>query len=66
MSLAEPTEQNSSEKFDDNKDVRISTVRDSKITIITASALLAGGKLSTALTKMTLQEDRQDMRVKNV
>ncbi len=66
MGLAELTEQNDSEEVDDDEDVRLLAVRGRKITITTASAIPASGKLSIASTKVTLPEGMQDVRVKKV
>ncbi len=66
MGLAEPTKQSGSEEVDDDEDVRVSAVRDRKITTTIASAILVGGKLSTASSKVTLPEGGQDVRVKKV
>ncbi len=66
MGLAEPTEESSSEEVDDDEDVRVSTVRGRKITTTIANAIPAGGKLSTASSKVTLLEGGQDVRVKKV
>lgn len=66
MGLAKFTEYNGSKKVDNNKDVRVSVVRGRKIPITTTSVIFVGGKLSAALTKMTLQETGQNMRVKNI
>ena len=56
MSLAKSTEQSGSKKVDDNKDVKVSAVKDRKITTITTNAIPAGGKLLMALIKETLLE----------
>ena len=67
MGLAEPTEQSGAEEVDDDEDVRVSAVRGRKITTTTASTIPAGGRLSTASTKMTLPvSGGQDVRVKKV
>ncbi len=66
MGLAEPIEQSGSRKVDNNEDVKVSAVRCRRITTTTASAILAGGKLSMTSTKVTLPEGVQDVRVKKV
>lgn len=66
MSLAKSTKQNSSEEVNKNKDIRVSVIRGRKITITTTSAILAGGKLSTASAKITSLKGGQDVRVKKV
>ena len=48
------------------KDVRVLTVRGRKITITTASAKSAMGKLLMASIKMTLIEDQQNMSMKKI
>ena len=66
MSLAKSTEQNSSKKVDNDKIVRILVIKDRKIIITTASAILASKKLLTVLTKVILPKGEQDVRVKKV
>lgn len=66
MGLAESKEPTSSEKVDDNKDVRISAIKSRKIFTTTASAILVGKKRSIALIKVILVEDWQDVRVKKI
>lgn len=43
MGLTKPTEQTGSEEVDNDKDVRVSMVRNRKITITNTSIVLAGG-----------------------
>ncbi len=66
MSLTELIEQSGKEKVNDYKDVKVSVIRDKKITTTIASIILAGGKLSTTSTKVTLSKSVQDIRVKKV
>ena len=66
MDLAKPIEQSSSEKVEDNKDVRASAVKSRKIITTTAYAILVGRKLLIALTKVILLEGGQNMKVKKV
>ncbi len=66
MGLAEPTKRGGSEEVDNDKDIRVSEVKDRKITTTTASAILAARKLSTTSSKVTLLEGGQDVRVKKV
>lgn len=58
MGLAKATEQNSSEEVDDNKDIKVLTIRSRKITITTVITVSASRKLSIVLTKIILLEDR--------
>ena len=66
MSLAKLKKQNSSKKINNNKDVRVLAVRGRKITITTVNIIPASEKLLTALIKVTLLEDRQNVRVKKI
>lgn len=58
MGLAEPIEQGDSEEVDDDKDVRVSIVKDRKIITTIASAIPASGKLLMTSFKVTLPEDK--------
>ena len=65
MGLTKLTKQNSSEKVNDNKDVKVLAVRSRKITTTTiTNTILVGQKLSMVAIKMTLSEGWQDVRVK--
>ena len=66
MSLLQLIELNSNKEVNDNKDVKVSAVKDRKISITTTSVIPTKRKLSIALIKMTLLKDRQDVRVKKV
>lgn len=48
MSLAEAIEQSGSKEVNNNKDVRISVLKDRKITITTANVITTGEILLTA------------------
>lgn len=66
MSLAKSIKQNSSEKVNNNKDVRVLIVKSRKIFINTASTILTSGKLSMISIKMTLLENKQDVKVNKI
>ncbi len=66
MGLAEPVKQSGSKEVNDDRNIRVSAVRKRKITTTIASAIPMSGKLSTASTKVTLLEGRQNMRVKKI
>lgn len=66
MGLAEPTEQNDSEKVHDNKDVRVLAVRNKKIIISIVNTIPAGEKLLTTSTEMNLLEGGYNIRVRKV
>lgn len=66
MSLAKPRKQNGSKKANNNKDLRVLVVISKKIILITISIIPTSRKLSIALTKVTLPEGKQDLKVKKV
>ena len=66
MILAEPIEQSDNKKVNDNKDVKVLVVKSRKITITTVSTIFVDRKLSTALIKVTLPKNGQDVRVKKI
>lgn len=59
-------QQHGSKKVDNDKDVRVLAVRDSKIITFMANAKLAVKKLLTASTKVALMENGQDMSIKKI
>ena len=66
MSLTKSIEQSDSERVDNNKNVRVLAIRGKKITTTTTSAIFVGGKLLTASIKVTLLENKQDVRLKKI
>lgn len=58
MNLTKPMKQNCNKKVDNNKDVGVSIVKNSKTTIITTSVIPMGRKLLTILTKIILPQNK--------
>lgn len=66
MGLPKPIEQRGNKEVYNNTDIRVSTVRNRKIITTIISIISLDGKLSMVLTKMTLSEGTQDMKVKKI
>ena len=66
MGLAKLTEQNDSEEVDDNKNIKRSAIKNRKISITTTNVIPVSRKQLIAWIKVTLSEDKQNMRVKKV
>lgn len=57
-SSVEPIKQSNSEEFNDKKDIKVSAIKNRKITITIISIIPAGRKLLMVSRKMTLPEGR--------